>query len=75
MNIPDHFSWRLEQFFGLNILKFFYVDLDPGHGIFMTLDPGWKDSDPGFGISIPLPNISISMIFLFLCIAGCQLKK
>jgi hypothetical protein len=43
MNIPDHFSESLEtQCFGLKILKFFDVDPDPGCGIFLTLDPGWK---------------------------------
>jgi hypothetical protein len=39
MNIPDHFSERLETFFGIKILKFF--DADPGsENLF----------DPGFGI-------------------------
>ncbi len=32
------------------------ADLDPGSGIFLTLDPGWKDSDPGSGINIPDPQ-------------------
>jgi hypothetical protein len=45
MNIPDHISKSLEQFLGLKILKFF--DGDPGSGIFLTQDPGWKNSDPG----------------------------
>jgi hypothetical protein len=41
-NIPDHISESLEKFVGLKILKFFDVDPDPGSGIFLTLDPGWK---------------------------------
>jgi hypothetical protein len=31
-------------------------DADPGPGIFLTLDPGWKNSDPGSGINIPDPQ-------------------
>jgi hypothetical protein len=31
--------------FGLKILKFVDADSDPGSGIFLTLDPGWKNSD------------------------------
>jgi hypothetical protein len=45
MNIQYHISKSLEQFLGLKILKFFIVD--PGSGIFLTLDPGWKNSDWG----------------------------
>jgi hypothetical protein len=45
MNISDHISESLKTIFGLKILKFF--DADPGFGIFLTLDPGWKNSDPG----------------------------
>jgi hypothetical protein len=26
--------------------KFFDADPNPGSGIFLTLDPGWKNSDP-----------------------------
>jgi hypothetical protein len=40
MNIPDHICESLETIFGLKIHKFFYVDPDPGSGIFLTLDPG-----------------------------------
>jgi hypothetical protein len=40
MNIPDHFSDSLETVFRVKILKFFDADLDPGSGIFLTLDPG-----------------------------------
>jgi hypothetical protein len=47
MNIPDHFSEGLETGFRVKILKFFEADPDPGSGIFLTLDPGWKNSDPG----------------------------
>ncbi len=43
-NIPDHISERLETtFLGLKILTFFNADADPES--FMTLDPGWKNSD------------------------------
>jgi hypothetical protein len=41
-------AWK--QFSGLERLKFFDADLDPGSGIFLTLDPGSemeKNSDPG----------------------------
>jgi len=48
---PRLFSESLKQFLGLNILKFF--DADPGSGIFLTLDPGWKNSYSGSGIKIP----------------------
>ncbi len=46
-NIPDHISESLETIFCIKILKFFDADADPG--IFLTLDPGWKNSDPGSG--------------------------
>jgi hypothetical protein len=45
MNIPEHISESLETIFGLQIFQFF--DPDPGSGILLTLDPGWKNSDPG----------------------------
>jgi hypothetical protein len=35
----DHISQSFETIFGLKILKFFDADLDPGSGIFLTLDP------------------------------------
>jgi hypothetical protein len=55
MNILDHFSESLETVFtGLKILKFF--DADPGSGIFLTRNPVWKNSEPGFGINIPDPQ-------------------
>ncbi len=47
MNISDHFSESLESVLGLKILKFFDEDPDPGSGNFLTLDPGWKNSDSG----------------------------
>jgi hypothetical protein len=31
------------------MLKFFDADADPGSRLFLTLDPGWKNSDPGYG--------------------------
>jgi hypothetical protein len=51
MFILDHISETWKQFFGLKILKFF--DADPGSGIFLTLDLGWKNLDPGSRINIP----------------------
>jgi hypothetical protein len=47
MKIRDHFSESLETVFRAKNIKFFDADLDPGWGIFLTLDPGWKNSDPG----------------------------
>jgi hypothetical protein len=41
-------AWKL--FLELKILKFFYADPDPGFGIFLTLNPGWENSDLGSGI-------------------------
>jgi hypothetical protein len=38
-----------EQFFGLKKLKLVDADSDPGSGIFLNRNPGWKNSD-GFGI-------------------------
>jgi hypothetical protein len=53
MNITGH---GLETIFRVNlkILKFFYADPDPGSGVFLTLDPGWKKF--GSGINIPDPQ-------------------
>ncbi len=45
MNIPDHLSESLLKVFRVKVLKFF--DADPGSGISLTLDPGWKNSYPG----------------------------
>jgi hypothetical protein len=57
MNIPDYFSESLE-FFGLKKKLF-----DPGPRIFLTLDPGWKNWDPGSGINIPDPQHCIETDF------------
>jgi hypothetical protein len=50
MNIPDNFSESLETVSRVKILKFFDVDLDPGSGIFATLNSG-------SGIEIWIRNI------------------
>jgi hypothetical protein len=50
-NIPDHISESVETIFWLKIQILWC-----GSGIFLTLDPGWKNSDPGFGINIPGPQ-------------------
>jgi hypothetical protein len=50
-----------ESIFGVKMLKFF--NADPGSGIFLTVDPGWKNSDPGFGINIPDPQHCLNYIF------------
>ncbi len=50
-SMPHHFSKSLENVFGLKINSFIWIriqDLRPG--IFLTLDPGWKNSDQGSGI-------------------------
>jgi hypothetical protein len=52
MNNPDRIRELKKLFFGLKSLKFF--DADPGSGIFLTLDPGWKKF--GSGINIPDPQ-------------------
>jgi hypothetical protein len=36
---PRSYSESLETNFGVEILKFFDADADPGSGIFLTLDP------------------------------------
>ncbi len=68
LNVPDHISESLKTIFWvkLKILKFFDADQDPdpgirnlfnpGSGIFLTLDLGWKNSDPGYRINIPDPQ-------------------
>jgi hypothetical protein len=59
MDIPDHFSESLETVFRAEkILKFFdqHAEPDPGSGILLTLDPGWKNSDPGSWINISDPQ-------------------
>jgi hypothetical protein len=37
---------RFPKFFGLKYTRFFDAEPDLGSGIFLTLDPGWKNSDP-----------------------------
>jgi hypothetical protein len=37
---PGSYFRELRKIFGLNILKFFDADPDPGFGIFLTLGPG-----------------------------------
>jgi hypothetical protein len=41
------------NFFGLKILKLFYVDPDPGSGIIFTLDLGSKKEKFESGINVP----------------------
>jgi hypothetical protein len=59
MNVPDHIPESLETFSWVKILKFFYVDPDPGSRIFLTLDPGsgifliLDGKKLGSGINIP----------------------
>jgi hypothetical protein len=38
------------------MLKFFVADPYAGSGAFLTLDPGWKISDPGKNVSIFNPK-------------------
>jgi hypothetical protein len=49
-------AWK--QFLGLQIPKLLDADPNPnpGSGIFLTLDPGWKNSDTGSGINIRDPQ-------------------
>jgi hypothetical protein len=57
MNIPNYISESLEIFFYYKypgtILIFFDADSDLRSGIFLTPDPGWKNSDPEPGIKVP----------------------
>jgi hypothetical protein len=46
MNIPDHISESLETIFWVKTLELFDEDPDPGTRVCLTLDPGWKNSDP-----------------------------
>jgi hypothetical protein len=61
---------ELRNNFWVKILEFFDADLDLASGIFLNLDPGWKNSDPGSGINIPDPQhcflpFSFSWVFIF----------
>jgi hypothetical protein len=47
MNIPDHITESLEPFFGLKYLNSLMWMRIRDPEIFLTLDPGWKNSDPG----------------------------
>jgi hypothetical protein len=49
----DHISESLETIFGV---KFFDADPDLGPGTFFTLDPGWKNLDPGPGMENSNPG-------------------
>jgi hypothetical protein len=51
MNNPDHISESLETIFWVE-KKLNFINADPGSGIFLALDPGWKK----FGINIPDPQ-------------------
>jgi hypothetical protein len=46
-------SESLETIFWVKMPKFFDADPVLGSGIFLTLDLGWKNSDPVYGINIP----------------------
>jgi hypothetical protein len=54
MIFSDLIFENLVSVFGLQILKFFDADTDSG--VLLTRDPGWKNSDPWFGINIPDPQ-------------------
>jgi hypothetical protein len=56
INIPDYISKTLVTIFGLQIIKFFVADPDPGSVVFLTMDPGWKNSEQGSVINIPDPQ-------------------
>jgi hypothetical protein len=56
MNIPDYFPESLETVLTVFGVINTYADADPGSGIFLTLDPGWKNSSPGSRKNIPDPQ-------------------
>jgi hypothetical protein len=66
MYLPDHISESLETIFWVKILKFFDTDADPDPGIFLTLDPGWKNSDPGSAILSVIAGTYKSMVVVIL---------
>jgi hypothetical protein len=45
----SYFRGLRNNFLGSKLLKLFDVDPDPESGIFLTLYPGWKNSDLGYG--------------------------
>ncbi len=75
MNIPENFSESLGTVFRVKILHFF--NADPGFGIFLPRDPGWKNSNPGSGINIPSGSsvrvFDMSSIFNIFC-GRCKIK-
>jgi hypothetical protein len=57
INILVHCSESLETVLWLKIRKnFFDADPNPGSGIFLIPDPGWKNSDPGSRIRYKHPG-------------------
>jgi hypothetical protein len=48
MNIPDNFPEGPNLF----IILVSYSFPDPGSEIFLVLDPGWKNSDPGLAFRV-----------------------
>ncbi len=54
MNIPNFIFESLVSVFLVKdtVLKFFDAVPDPGSEILSTLDPVWKNSDPGSGMFI-----------------------
>jgi hypothetical protein len=56
INIPDHIFESLVKILGLNLVKFSDADMDPGSGIFLTVNPGSRREKFGFGINIPDPQ-------------------
>ncbi len=58
---PGSGPGRTYRFVGLKILKFFVADPDPRSGIVFTMDPGWKNSDPGSGINIRIRKLLFSI--------------
>jgi hypothetical protein len=51
-----------ETIFGVKILKFFDKDPDPGSGIFLNWDPGWKKFGSGINILDPQHWLKIKTI-------------
>ncbi len=51
---PEYDPRPLETNIGLKILEFFYAG--SGSGIFLILDPWWKNLDPGSRMNIPDPQ-------------------
>jgi len=58
MNIPN-FSDSKTAFRVKKKLKLFYVDQDQESGIFLILDPGWKNSDDKSHLHVGLHGGSI----------------